>query len=343
MEIGYRAGIRRYKEIVLLHLTGACMILACHFVQKEHLAALGELLISGVPLFLFISGFLSGLKRQINKSWMIKRAIRILTPFYIWIFPCILILWISNHEMVTGTQILFLSTNMQGLNYIYWKSEIYSALPGLGHLWFTTEIMLCYLLVPIFNKLIDKQWKKSIWIFIMCGVILIVQPVLIQIGIQSSYVITFFLGYLVASYGCKITDRFFILITVICFIITGIRLGLMNYIDGTNYYDRYIALISSAAVGIWIFFFVFWISSKSSELILKISRNKWVSYLSDISFEIYITHFWFLMGKWQISNYINNILFSDLIVIVLTIIFAGILHSVSQKVVCRINQRTKVI
>lgn len=343
MEIGCGTERKRYAEIVLLHLIGAIMILMCHFFQKAHIASLGELFISGVPLFLFVSGFLAGLKPEIEKSWLKKRFIRILTPYYLWVVPCILILWLSDHTMLTISQPLFLLTNMQGLNYIYWKSELYGAVSGLGHLWFTTEIMLCYLLVPLFQKVLNMIGrKKSTWLIIMSVIIIVIQPLAIQIGIQTSYIITFFLGYLVCKLGCKITNRLFSVITLGCVGITAVRFVLMRIMDGTNYYDRYFALISAAAIGIWIFFCVFWLSSKAPIFITRLSENKLIAFLSEISFEIYIVHYWFLNGKWQVSNYIHNAVLSDMLVVVLTVIFASVLHLISQKVVCRLNRKVAV-
>lgn len=343
MEIGCSTERKWYTEIVLLHLIGATMILMCHFTQKERIYSLGELFITGVPLFLFVSGFLAGLKREVDKSWLKKRAIRILMPFYLWIIPCMLILWLSDHTMLTGGQALFMLTNMQGLNYIYWKSELYSAVLGLGHLWFTTEIMLCYLLVPIFNKVINMVGqKKRTWLIIMSMIIIVIQPLAIQIGIQTSYIIVFFLGYLVCKLGCKITNHLFLIITLGCIGITVLRFIFMQIIDGTNYYDRYFALISAAAVGIWIFFCVFWLSSMAPKFIRRLSENKQIAFLSEISFEIYIVHFWFLNGKWQISNYIHNVVLSDMLVVVLTVLFASILHFMSQKVIYILNRRLAV-
>ena len=343
MKIGYGSGIKIYKEIVLLQLIGASMILACHFFQKENIAPLGELFISGVPLFLFVSGFLSGLKNGNYQKWLIKRAIRILIPFFLWVIPSMIILWINDHALISKGQVFFILTNMQGLNYIYWKSELYSSVAGLGHLWFTTVIMVCYLLVPIFNKLVNMGFKNKTWIIIICIMILIVQPCLTQIGIQSSYIITFFLGYLISKKGCVITNKLLINLSFLVFIVTLLRFILMRIIDGSNYYDRYFALISAATIGIWIFFIMFWISSKRPMLVQTISKNNWIAYLSNISFEIYIVHFWFLEGKWQIAKYISNVIFSDFIVVIITIIFASMLHFVSQKLVSLINYRMKVI
>lgn len=340
MKIGCGTQKKYYGEIVLLHLIGAIMILMCHFTQKERMSALGELFITAVPLFLFIAGFLSGLKPNIEKGWIFKRAVRILTPFYLWVFPCLLVLWLSNHNDVDWKQLLFLSTNMQGLNYIYWKSELYSAVSGLGQLWFTTEIMMCYFLVPFFNKLVKKIGnKKTIWTISLCVIVLVIQPLFIKIGIQISYIITFFVGYLVSRFGCEINNKLMLKTTSVCIVITVGRFILMRQIDGTDYYDRYYALLSAAVIGVWIFFFVFWISSKFPKQIDSLSKNIIISFLSEISFEIYIVHFWFLNGKWQVANYISNAFVSDIIVVVLTIIFGTALHLVSEKLVHMLNGR----
>ena len=335
MLIGNGANKKRYPEITLLHLIGAIMILLCHFFQKAKIYMLGELFITGVPLFLFVSGFLVGLKKEIDKKWLSKRAKRILVPYYLWIIPCILILWIENKSYVKGTQFLFLFTNIQGLNYLHWGNPTYSAVAGLGHLWFVTEIMVCSVLSLIFNKLlnIEKITKKQ-WFFIFIALILAVQPLLLLLfKIQTSYIITFFLGCAVAKLGCRINDRVFASVTGIFIVINSIRMILMFVIDGTLLYDGYIALLSFAVTGIWIFFFIFWLSMKMPNIINRTANNKIISYLSEISYEIYIVHMWFLNGVWQVSRWVKNAVLSDIVVTILTVIFSIILHFISKRVV----------
>lgn len=57
----------RDSAITVLHVLGMLMILLCHFFQTAGLYLLGEIFIIGVPLFLFVSGYLSGLK-EIKKA-----------------------------------------------------------------------------------------------------------------------------------------------------------------------------------------------------------------------------------------------------------------------------------
>lgn len=150
---------KQYGEIRILHIFGAIMILLCHFVQKEHLSMLGEVFITGVPLFLFISGFLAALNPSHSIYWLFKKAIRILTPYYIWIISALCLLFISNRNFVSLFQTVFLMLNLQGINYVFWRFDRYVGVIGLSHLWFLTEIMLCYSLVPLLDMIL-RRWKS---------------------------------------------------------------------------------------------------------------------------------------------------------------------------------------
>ena len=155
---------KRYPEINILHVLGAMMILLCHFTQKSHLSAVSELFITGVPLFLFVSGFLAALKPTHGKDWFLKRCTRILTPYYLWIIPGLCILLISSRDVVSPFQAIIIMLNLQGLNYFFWKFDHYVAVIGFGHLWFLTKIMFCYALVPILDVTV-RQWigLKTKW------------------------------------------------------------------------------------------------------------------------------------------------------------------------------------
>lgn len=338
MLIGRRSKQRKYDEITLLHLIGAIMIICCHIFQKEQKWILGEIFITGVPLFVFVSGFLSGLKDKTDINWIKKRAVRILVPFYLWVVPCLLVIWLSDHRQVNLSQLLFLLTNTQGLNYFIWKFNKYGAVQGMGHLWFTTEIMICYILTPVIiwgiSKIKDISKKRIIFIFTVF--IIIVQPLLTEFGMQPSYLITFILGVIVAQKGIEITRPLFIKLTIVCTVVTILRLILMKLCDGTIYYDRYLVQVSSTVIGIWIVCLVFFVSSEQGILIKKIAENPVIAYLSEISFEIYLVHMLFFNGKWQIFNYVQNKFYAYTIAILLSLIFAIVLHILSRHIIIKL-------
>ena len=137
----------------------------------------------------------------------------------------------------------------------------------------------------------------------------------------------------------RITDSLIAKITAGCIVSNLLRFFVKRYFDGTMMYDRYIVQISSAAIGIWIFFAVFWLSYRMPCIMSSVGKSKWVEWLANISFEIYLVHFWFLNGKWQVANYIDSPLLTDMVVFVLSIVFAWILHSAAQKLVEKLNAK----
>ena len=127
MLIGCNAQQKKYAEITVLHLLGAIMIICCHIFQKEQKWMLGEIFISGVSLFVFVAGFLAGLKESVGIKWIKRRAIRILIPYYLWIVPCLCPLLLNGEGEVSFSQLSYLLTNTQGLNYFIWKFRGYGA------------------------------------------------------------------------------------------------------------------------------------------------------------------------------------------------------------------------
>ena len=128
----------------------------------------------------------------------------------------------------------------------------------MGHLWFVTEIMICYMLTPAIYWAISKMkilTKKIIIIFIFF--VIVVQPLLTEWGMQPSYIVTYVLGVFIAQRGLEITRLLFVKLSAMCLGISVLRVVFMNWLDGTNYYDRYFVQISSAVVGIWSVFLTF--------------------------------------------------------------------------------------
>lgn len=112
----------RLPEIVLLHCIGVLMILFGHFAQYFNYGMLGEILITGVPLFLFMSGYLVGFKPTPPdiKKWLKKKASRILVPYYIILISIFGIYLAFSSETFIPKQWLFLFTNLQGFtNYLF--------------------------------------------------------------------------------------------------------------------------------------------------------------------------------------------------------------------------------
>ena len=250
------------RSITVLHILGMAMILFCHIFQDAGISFLGELLIAGVPLFLFVAGYLSGKKKITNSlEWVGRRLLRLLVPFYILLVTLFIIYEIFNVAEVSSFQWIFCSLNLQGLNYTYWKFGLYSSIPGTGPFWFLTTMMFAYFLTPLLNKFRDidlTAWKK---------IILVVSLICVQIlamffGVQLNYLLVYVMGYFTGVKGVRQDGKYYFIINIMTVVVTAVRFVLRVVIDGSDFYDRFYALISSTAIALWIFYTVFYLEKK---------------------------------------------------------------------------------
>ncbi len=144
----------------------AIRVIACLFIYLCHACLASETTIGnicgmffnvGVPIFFMLSGYLYNGKTLKSSciSWYVKQGKKLLIP--LWIFLGILF------------AVLFaLSTLPSG--FFWWTNIIplagitESYLPGCGHLWFITHILVCYLGTPILMRLKrpERVWGISI-------------------------------------------------------------------------------------------------------------------------------------------------------------------------------------
>jgi peptidoglycan/LPS O-acetylase OafA/YrhL len=134
-------------SISALRLIAICCIIACHLCQLYELEA-AWWLNSAVQVFLFISGWLFGLRSDFDdvKKWITKRFKRICVPF--WITACLIILLdcIFAIEDITLDKIV--------LAFLCIKS---GSIPNGAHLWYVSAMLLCYLITPLLSAL-WKHW-----------------------------------------------------------------------------------------------------------------------------------------------------------------------------------------
>lgn len=225
---------RRDGAITILHIIGMVMILLCHICQEAGFYLLGEIFIIGVPLFLYVSGYLSGVRKIDNvKRWLGKKAVRILTPYYIFILILFLIYEITGSAEISMFQWIFCLLNLQGLNYTYWGFETYGAVAGCGHLWFLTTIMLCYLITPLLDKFRGVQLGKlKASLLISCSIMAVFG--LVYCRFQFSYLLIYILGYFAGVHKDKFNENNFkkphyLLITAGMFVCTILRFAFRNY------------------------------------------------------------------------------------------------------------------
>lgn len=323
---------KKFPEITLLHVIACCMILVCHFFQDAGIGSLGEMFLAGLSVFFIVSGFLTGFKPNYNGNWLRSRFKRILIPYYAITAVFVLLIFLFSKEFKIISA-LHLATATQGLNYFIWPYHGYGAMPGLGHLWYITVILICFTLTPILDKIYKKisPSLKSIYIFLVI-LICVIQPLLMFVGIQIAYIVSFLIGYLIAKENYVFTTRRYLGIVAIFFFVTGIRFIGMQLIDGSDFYDRYIALVSQGSLAVLVYSSIFYLGCKIPKTIAALAQNYFVILFASIIYEVYLVHYFFLRGPWPVKNYVDNLFLADFIVAVLSFVVALVFSKIIKRI-----------
>ena len=323
---------KQYPEIVILYVLATIMVVFCHVIQWSGLNGrlfnyLHQIVAAGVPLFLFISGFLTGEKKIINPwGWLKKKTIRIYIPFAIVTLSTLVSYAIVDDSLFDFKQASILLLNLQGLqNFLIINFDFYHAPVGLGHLWFSSIIVLCFAMAAIGSRFsCDVNRCKVVWII---GIIL--QHGLVFLHIELTYVLTFFAGYIANRIIREYATRHFALITCLMLVSLGGRIVLQRYFDNTDFYTYTVAPIQTSILGIWCFVAVFFFGRITPVLTQKIASFKIVQFIAGLTFEFYLVHSIVLAGAVNVFSFVSNKIIANIIAVLLTLLLAWIVHKIS--------------
>lgn len=319
-------------SISILRVIGMISIVLCHFFGWLKINALAQFLNYGVYLFLFISGYLYANKQIDNyKQWIVTRLKKILIPYYIITIP-ILCLFYSNNP-IDVFELLNYIFCLQGLNFIC-SFLPFSEISLLGHLWFVTIILICYLLTIII-KHIEKRNNSSEVIIISIMIVVSIYDFVFTIfnlpRIYMGYFITYFIGYYVARYKHSQKHNTFIIFGVFLFLLSIMgRLGCKHFFDASNQ-NLYIATtyITRPMLAISVYFIVDYLTNKIN-LLNSLAKTKFWQVLDKYSFFVYLIHYFFLNGATSVDNFGFSKSISILLFIVFTVVSTLLLYWINQ-------------
>ncbi len=334
--------MKKDYTISALRIFSMTFIVLCHVINfypfipgYQHLS---EVFNVGVQVFLLISGFLYGNKTVGNyKKWYFGRIKKLVVPVSLIAAIDIIILYCMGHKTDVVTVFAYLF-NLQGLLFLNWSffSKFITEITNLGPLWFATIIMLCYLLIPVLQKVrgkyMDKSKNKKYTSIILAGGGIYLLTILINMTgiIALGYFAVFITGYLAAVLEFKASSTNFKTVVLFSFatiIIQVFRIIIRSKLSHGAVYSAYVS-ISHAVLGFWIFYMFFWLSKVLPSFFNRIMSTKAMNYLDKKSYYIYLVHGLFCMGGVNTFNVYGtdmNLVFKTVIFIAATIISAEIL------------------
>jgi len=247
----------------------------------------------GVHIFLLLSGYLCGIKEVSQPiQWYKKRFIRIMKPMWIWTIILIVV------AILFGTFQVGYFTSLLGLNGIGWILPF--TLPStsdMSHTWFVTVILICYLIVPLLQKI---EWQKKAKAHVLFGTLILLQFGLVFIGVQLIFFVQFIIGYYLSKVqkGRKLISLGLLVIAV-----SAMRLIAHSVEVSEVLYGSIIAEWSENIIGLFIFLLFEELCSRFQSVSEKISENQFVKWLDEASYPAYITHYAFLHGVLCISSF----------------------------------------
>ena len=306
-------------SISVTRLIAMSLIITCHILQWfSH--PLAFWFNSGVQIFFVMSGFLYG-NRDITKpvGFIYKNGCKILIPC--WLFLCVVLMSFTcfGVDLPKGMKLVRVVL-------------LADTLTGLGHLWFVSDILFCYLMIPLLDCLKKSFVRMTERNFIVNVSILFMIIAVIGIGYQPhvkpTSIICFMIGYFLVVFH----DRF------------GtakgrtLELGLMIMGGGAlilrvsyeicpwhGYLGRlYLACFPYLKVGIGVLLFLVMKNCISCS-------NNWLLRFSDkYSYSIYLTHHVFILGPFSLMGCFHGIL-----IIPFAIIFSAILLKELTAPICK--------
>lgn len=272
-----------------LRAFGAMLILLCHFTSQcdnPYISMSSQMFNIGVEIFFILSGFLFGVRgiRKPYGQWYLKRVKRIYVPYEMFVIFLAAIYTVFGMSIATRDWLLF-SLGAQGSIVGVWGAE---------QTWFISALLICYIVTPALVEALERSSRggNRCIISICC-----IAPILLAL-IKEAYVFTLFspvflyaLAYMLGKHSgkVKLTKKTTIAAFVLLCAAFMCRFIVRLAADGTILYDRIIVGYTQSIAAFCILF----IFAKAFETR---QPTKFVQTISDISFELYLYHYMFVVG-----------------------------------------------
>ncbi|MGL5378774.1 acyltransferase family protein [Clostridium sp.] len=311
----------RDSRIEKLRVFSMVLILLAHYIRNfESISFISQILVVGVYIFIIISAYLnSRIDIKDNLKWIKGRFISLMIPYYIFLVIYFTISAINNLEL-SFKKISIYFLNLQGFT---------NRIEGTGHLWFLTVIFICYLVTLILDK--KKEFLNDNLMGII-GILAVVQTVIsLQDKILGEY--AFYVFLYIAIYSISIEKigklqrlkvRNILFISWLCILL---RLAGKVFLDNTIIYERIIVFYTSAGLGLGIFSIF---TNKNLRIFRK--ESKVITFLDNISYPVYLTHYIFLNGVFNVIGIVKSNLLSVSIGLALILTLSILINNISKNI-----------
>ena len=307
--------MERLNNVSLLRLVAMLMIFVHHirngYLGDFYQASAWFPFYVGVGIFLFISGFLYANKSVAKgKGFYFKQFIKILVPYYVFMILLALVYLIVDPTVLTTTEIL------KATFILY---NFFGGFCSVGHFWFIPFILICYLFIPLLQKLYDKQLtkKQTIWTKLLIWTLIIVECCASFFLNNRPTFICFFAGYhlgrkfletkqVINSKRSIIVTSILFFASVTIYAVTAFGSGVLFDVWNNYFWHDFCGFVAENCTGLMAITFSL-LFIKIFEFLNKKSEGYVLKWSDKYSYCFYITHQIFLikaLSTWTWTPYI---------------------------------------
>lgn len=293
---------KKQRSIPILYLRGlaALFIFACHVAFISGAFELSMWLNAGVPMFFIISAYLLALKPNISQeplTFYRRRGQSIFPSYWIYLICAAVLLFIIG-KGPNLYSIASFGTGMFGF--------AGGVILGMGHLWFITVLIVCYLITPALHKLCVSTC--GVKFMILSAIILVAQFLLFFFVGRPSY--GMHIGTYIGVYCFynkvqgEVTPKQIIIWALIAIATSVVRFALDADIRAGDpklyYYDGLFLSFARFSCAMLLFTVFIYFSHRIEYFsVANPRKHKVISRFSDISYEFYLTHQFILLAIWE--------------------------------------------
>ena len=231
-------------------------------------------------------------------SWYRKRLKRIYLPYEIFLGSLAIIYLLLGKSILT-IDWLWLVLGLQG-------SVV--GVTGAGQTWFISALLFCYFITPLIAKLSLWLDQNEKWSFrIMCMIctlplgLAFIPPVFVSTLFSpvAWYSLAYLFGTRFEKEKLNINKKNALKAVAAICVAFAVRIVVRMFADGTVMYDRVTVKYTKAIAAFGIFYIFAYLMENRKP-------SKMISFISAVSFEVYLYHYMFCVGPLQIFGKTYN-------------------------------------
>lgn len=322
------------KRLTIIRAIAMLMVVFCHYINWfEPIAVFSNVFNVGALLFFVLSGFLYGQKEiSDSRKWLIRQFFKIVPALYVYYgISAVILCSLGKLGEVDPYYALLQLLNLCGFVNCGIGEMI------TGHLWFVSFILVCYLITPLLQKIRAKISAAQILFLIVflsaadIGFVMVVKPFAFIMWLPG--IITYIAAYFIGAFWQKrMRLSRYLLLTIFMVAVTGLKIlaklmSVRGSVLAEMVYSRFLSEYAHCILAVWIFFTLY--------LGLGLFRRlaEWIypaaKLLSSFSYEVYITHYLFLIGPLSLEKATGSMLLNSLLFVTLTAVYTVLLHGIS--------------